>query len=175
MKGTISRCLALMVRAKAGDGMWKEIVKDSNAGPSGALLEIATADVDDAVVGRLMASTCKHMKLTSEQACDAFGEYWCCDYAPKLYSTIWRRFKTSRDMILGMDQVHIEVTDTMEKARPPRFDYTWKDDKTLVVKYKSRRHMIDVYVGLLRGVGKAFKEKLSVKKLTPDTVEIVFA
>jgi hypothetical protein len=65
--------LPLMVQAKAGDGMWKESVKDSNAGSSGALLEIATADVDHALVGRLLASTCKHMKLTSEQACDAFG------------------------------------------------------------------------------------------------------
>jgi hypothetical protein len=175
MKGTITRCLAMLVRSKASEATWKAIVKDSDCGDSAALLELATADVNDAVVGRLLANTCKHMKLTPEQAYDAYGEYWCCEYAPKLYGATVRRFKGAREMILGLDEVHVEVTATMDKARPPRFEYEWKNDKTLVVKYKSPRQMVDLYVGLVRGVGKHFKEKLSARKISPDKVEIVFA
>lgn len=57
----------------------------------------------------------------------------------------------------------IEVTDTMVRARLPRFDYAWKDDKTLVIEHKSRRQMVDVNVGLVgaseRPSGRAVRQE----------------
>jgi hypothetical protein len=42
------------------------------------------------------------------------------------------------------------------------------------MKYKSRRGLIDFMVGLIKGVGKFYKEDLKVTKLSSDKVEIVF-
>jgi hypothetical protein len=42
------------------------------------------------------------------------------------------------------------------------------------MKYKSHRNLIDFLVGLIKGVGKFYKEDLKVTKLTNDKVEIVF-
>ncbi len=74
-----------------------------------------------------------------------------------------------------MDQVHIEMTQSVPNARPPRFDYAWRDPKTLQVKYKSTRPLIAIFVGLARGVGKHFGEQLDVRVVSDDTVEIRFA
>ena len=42
------------------------------------------------------------------------------------------------------------------------------------MKYKSHRNLIDFLVGLVKGVGKFYKEDLKVSKLSNDKVEIVF-
>jgi len=66
------------------------------------------------------------------------------------------------------------VTKNIQNAHPPRFEYEWKDQKTLIMKYKSHRNLIDFLVGLIKSVGKFYKEDLKVTKLTNDKVEIVF-
>jgi len=76
---------------------------------------------------------------------------------------------------LKMDSVHVATTKSIPGANPPRFEYEWKDEKTLIIlKYKSRRSLVDLMVGLIKGVGKFYKEDLKVTKLGSDKVEIAF-
>ncbi len=114
------------------------------------------------------------MNLSLEQATDAFGEYWVNVYAPKIYEMYYKGVKSAKDFLLKMDGVHKSVTQNMENAQPPSFEFNWKDDKTLIVKYISHRGLIDFYVGLARGVGIYFKEDIKVRKLTDKEVEIIF-
>ncbi|MCD6498747.1 MAG: heme NO-binding domain-containing protein [Deltaproteobacteria bacterium] len=60
-------------------------------------------------------------------------------------------------------------------ARPPRFAYTWKDDKTLQVDYTSNRGLVDFAVGLARGVGRYFGEDLVVSKLSDSGFQVIFS
>jgi len=76
---------------------------------------------------------------------------------------------------MKMDEVHRSVTDSMSQARPSRFEYNWKDDRTLVIVYKSHRNLMDVMVGLIKGVGKYYGVELKVKKLSENRVEVVFS
>jgi hypothetical protein len=174
MKATITNCLAQLVESKFGKDRWNAILKDSGLEQHAGMFRISPADVPDDHVVKLIGSTCKVLGISAQQAADAFGEYWCCTYAPKLYAPIVKRFKNAKEMILGMDNVHIDMTETIPNARPPRFEYVWEDKKTLVVDYKSTRNMIDIYIGLVKGVGTLFKEKLAVTKISPHRVEIVF-
>jgi hypothetical protein len=59
-------------------------------------------------------------------------------------------------------------------AHPPRFDYDWKNEKTLVITYKSPRGLVDFLIGLIHGVGKYFHEELMTTKLSADKVEVIF-
>ena len=81
---------------------------------------------------------------------------------------------TAKDFLLKMDKAHFDSTKMLEGARPPRFDYEWVGPKTLIMHYKSQRGLIDIMVGLIKGVGKYFKENLQVRKLDDKRVEIVF-
>lgn len=138
-------------------------------------LRMNVGDVPDQDVGALIQSTCKVLGINAAQAADAFGEHWCCVYAPRVYGQIVKRFKNARDMILGMDDVHVEMTKTIPNAKPPRFTYKWDNPNTLIVEYKSSRGMVDIYAGLVRGVGKYFKENVNVTKVDTTHVKIVFA
>jgi hypothetical protein len=62
----------------------------------------------------------------------------------------------------------------MKSAKPPRFKYEWKDEKTLVMTYSSNRGMVAFMPGLIRGVGKYFKEDLEVS-LVGNDIEVKFS
>jgi hypothetical protein len=173
MKGTITRCLAELVQTKWGADTWRQVCERAGAGDDMTLM-MPSADIDDALAMALLESTSAVVGVTPREAADAFGEYWCCVYVPRMYKGIAARFKSAREMILGMDDVHVEMTRSIPNARPPRFTYTWRDARTLVVKYSSHRNLVHVYAGLARGVGKLYNEALTVR-VTGQTVEIQFA
>ena len=131
-------------------------------------------DVDDADVMKVIGSVCKILDITPIQAADAFGDYWVNNYSQAVYSNYYRTNKTAKDFMLNLDSLHVTMTKTIDNAHPPRFTYEWKNDKTLVVDYKSRRGLIDFAIGLTKGVGKYYKENLEVTKLSPEKFQIVF-
>lgn len=133
------------------------------------------SDVEDAEVMKVIGSVCKILDITMLQAADAFGDYWVNKYSQAVYSNYYRTNKTAKEFMLNLDDLHVTMTKTIKNAKPPRFTYEWKDDKTLVVHYNSHRGLIDFATGLAKGVGKYYKENLKVTKLTPEKFQIVFA
>jgi len=93
---------------------------------------------------------------------------------PKNYEIFFSGIKSSKDFFLNMDKVHHVTTATIPNAHPPRFDYSWENDKTLIMKYRPPRNLIDFMVGLIKGVGKHFKEDLAISRTADNSVRIVF-
>lgn len=176
MKGTITKCLMELVETRWGSERWAEIVRDAQVDEeTQRALGLPASDVDDAAATRLLESTARVLKVPFQAAADAFGEYWCCTYAPRVYSVTVEKWRDARGALLGLDEVHVRVTATMKNARPPRFDYAWIDDDTLEVTYRSHRKLLPVYVGLARGIGAYFGETLIVQQIASDRVRIEFA
>ncbi|MFZ5596558.1 MAG: heme NO-binding domain-containing protein [Bacillota bacterium] len=172
MKGVIAQCLAELVIENFGRDKWEAALEKSGLNKNTVFL--ATQDVNDKDVLNIVGSVCQVLKITLPQAADAFGDYWVNKFAPKIYSAYYMGVKSAREMLLKMDSVHLNTTKTMANARPPRFNYTWYDDKTLIMTYNSERGLIDFLVGLVKGVGKHFNEHLEVTKLSNNKVKIVF-
>ncbi|MDA8104320.1 MAG: heme NO-binding domain-containing protein [Nitrospiraceae bacterium] len=173
MKGVILKCLADLVTEKFGKDKWVEAL--ANAGIDGNSVFLATEDVADEKALKIVGSVCAVLNITLIQAADAFGDYWVNVFAPKIYQSYFRGANSARDFLLKMDDVHKATTDTIPNAHPPRFEYEWTGDKTLVMRYISKRGLIDFLVGLIKGVGKHYKENLTVRKLGPDKVQVVFS
>ncbi|MCI5150813.1 MAG: hypothetical protein D3916_15765 [Candidatus Electrothrix sp. MAN1_4] len=172
MKGVIATCLAGLVKDNFGRDKWEDALED--AGMDRHAIFSATNKVDDAAVMKVVASVCKVLNITPLQAADAFGDYWVNVYAPRIYGAYLQEATSSKELLLGMDKIHETVTSTIPNAQPPRFEYQWKDSRTLIMKYKSHRGLIDFLVGLIRGVGRYFHEDLRVKKLNNTDVEVIF-
>ena len=172
MKGTIVRCLEELVVINFGKDKWEKSLEYAGLDKSTPFLPII--DIDDSQVLIIIDAVCKTLNISLAQAADAFGDYWVNVYSQKMYSSYYNKYKTAKDFLLNMDNVHIEVTKTIENARPPRFEYEWIDDKTMIMHYQSQRGLIDFVIGLIKGVGKFYKENLEVTILGPTNVQIVF-
>ena len=173
MKGTIVKCLEELVCTQFGQDKWEKSLEDAGLKKDTAFY--THMDVDDGAIMKVVGAVCDNLNITLPQAADAFGDYWVNTYSQTIYHTFYERNKTAKELILDMDNVHVAMTKTIENAHPPRFEYEWKDDKTLIVHYKSDRVLVDFAIGLTRGVGKYYNEDLTVTKLGPDKFQTVFA
>ena len=172
MKGIIAMCLKDLIVEKFGADKWTQCLK--NAGESQSVSILATSDMKDEVVLKMVQSVCETLGISLQQAADAFGEYWVCSFSQKIYPTYYIKYRNAREFLLGMDKVHVDTTNALKDSHPPRFEYEWKADRTLIMKYKSKRNLIDFAVGLAKGVGKHYKEDIKVTKLSDDKMQIVF-
>lgn len=68
-------------------------------------------------------------------------------------------------VMLGLKEMVCENLEKMHGIVP---------DRTLIMKYKSPRGLIDFAVGMVRGAGKLHRENLKVTKLGNDRIEIIF-
>jgi len=173
MKGVIVNCLEKLVTEKFGKDKWKDALEKAGLDKWSRFL--VTSDVDDDVALKIVDAVCQVLNLSLVQAADAFGDYWMNIYAPKIYAPYYRGASSAREFLLKMDSVHVIVTKRIPNAHPPRFEYEWKDDKTLIMSYKSSRDLIDFMVGLIKGVGRYFEGDLKVTKLRNNKVKIVFS
>ena len=172
MKGVIALALKEMVVEKFGPEKWKNTLIKAGIDKEPLILPIT--NVDDSVVLKIVDSVCNVLNISLIQAADAFGDYWVNVYSQKIYRVYYLDCKTAKEFLLKMDEVHATVTKNIPNAHPPKFEYEWKNEKTLIMKYKSQRGLIDFMVGLIHGVGKFYGETLKVTKLGDDKVEIIF-
>lgn len=172
MKGVILMCLGSLVMEKFGKEKWENALE--RAGLPRTTFFLATQDVEDAQTMKVIDAACKELNITTEQAAMAFGDYWVNEFAVKIYQPFYRGPKNAREFLLNLDKVHVITTQTIPNAHPPRFEYTWKDENTLIMTYISTRGLIDFFVGLVHGVSRHFNENLKVTKLSEEKVEIVF-
>ncbi|MBN2381608.1 heme NO-binding domain-containing protein [bacterium] len=172
MKGVILSCLSSLVKEQFGNDKWLMILKD--AGMEKKSVFLSHESIDDAKVVDILNSLCKILNVSLQQAADVFGDYWVNTFAPAVYPLHYRGVNSAREFLLKMDEVHEITTRSIPGATPPHFDYEWKNDQTLIMTYHSIRGLIDIFVGLIRGVGKHFNEDLAIRVLDKKRVEIVF-
>ncbi len=172
MKGAIAQCLTEMIEKKFGADRLAAVLSAAQIPANKKFLP--TEDTPDADVMRLLGSACKTLGVSRETAAEAFGEYWCVTYAPRLYKAYYRNVPTAKQFLMKMKMIHEEVTRSIPNAKPPVFDFEDTAPNKLTMKYSSPRHLEDIWIGCIKGVGVAFKEKLLIRKLNPSAVEITF-
>jgi hypothetical protein len=172
MKGVIAQCLKGLIVDGFGEPKWQAVARGAGVDPSRPIL--ASSDVPDEVVGKLIQSTCVVLGINRTQAADAFGDYWAMTFAPKVYASVYERASNAAEFLMNINDVHVTVTRTMPSAAPPRFVYRWEDDRSLVIEYQSKRKMFDIVMGLAKGVAHYYNDAASVTRVNDNTMKVVF-
>jgi heme-NO-binding protein len=103
---------------------------------------------------------------------EAFGDFWSTTYAPSIYGAYFKKAKGAKDLLLNLDHIHVVMTKTAG-ASPPRFRYEWRGERHLIMHYDSPRGLVALMPGLIRGVGRYFRENLTVS-VKANEVHVVF-
>jgi hypothetical protein len=171
MKGTIVRCLQELVENTSGRPAWKATL--TGAGLPATAHFGTLDDVDDALVLKLVGSAAGALGVTPQQAMDAFGEHWSFTYAPSIYGVYFEKCDNARDFLLSLAAIHVKMTASMANASPPKFSYDDSAPDSLVMTYASKRGLVALMPGLVRGVARYYKEQLQVT-LSGSDVKIYF-
>ena len=173
MKGVISICLTEMIMAKFGDKKLMEILQMANLSKYTRFLPIENVPDEDVLA--IFNAACENLNLSLEKMAEMFGVYWCVIYAPKIYRPYFESAKDAKSFLLAMQRIHAKVTLVISNATPPAFEYIDEAPNRLIMKYISKRNLQTIWIGVIKGVGVAFNEKLDLKMLDENTVEIIFS
>ena len=172
MKGTIVCCTQELVVKKFGAAKWKETLKA--AGIPETRLFSTLEDVSDTEILAILKGVSSVMAIPMNDVMNAFGEYWSTEYAPSIYKSYFDKARSTREFLLCLDDIHVAMTRSMKNAKPPRFTYEWQGEKHLVMHYSSSRGLVALMPGLIRGLGKRFKDNPTVS-LKNNDVHVTFA
>jgi hypothetical protein len=170
-------CLIELITKKFGREKLDKILSASGLSDNRTYMQYFNGfDFSDVKFGEMVKNLCIVLDITKEQAADAFGEYWICEYAPREYPKYYAQIKSAEDFLTKLDSIHSEVTadspSGTEAAHPPRFDVEHIDKNILRIHYKSRRRMIDFYIGLVKGIGVYFKTPVEIRKISEEEIEV---
>ncbi len=172
MKGIIVQCLKETVISKFSIEIWEKSLID--AGLTAGTIFSPASNIDDESFKNIIRNLCKQLNTNCVQLTEEFGDYWVNTFSQKMYSHLYLKHKHAKDFLLDMDSVHVTMTSNIEDAHPPRFEFEWKDEYTLVMHYKSHRGLINILIGLIKGVGNYYNEEITVEKRDTAAVEITF-
>jgi hypothetical protein len=171
VKGVIFSCLKELSENEFGADRWAAALE--RAGLPRTTTYLPIADVDDATILKVVDSLCEVLGVTQQQAADAFGRYWVCNYAPKLYGAYFTGVNSAKELLLKMDDVHVATTRAIVNAHPPRFTYEDVDENTLIMEYHSTRGLMPFFTGLVRGTAEYYGETADITSLGPNKIKIV--
>lgn len=172
MKSVIPLSIQETYEKHFGKEDWPEVLK--KAGLSKSTRYFAHKSTDDEEVKSLLKAIIDHKNMSMQELSDVFGDFWVNDFAPRHYFAFYKRAKNAKEFLLNMNDVHDKIGSKVEGSKPPKFEFTQIDKRTLRMKYISERNLIDLVVGLVKGVGKRFKEEIEVKKLSESELQLVF-
>ncbi|MDW7694649.1 heme NO-binding domain-containing protein [Flammeovirgaceae bacterium SG7u.111] len=131
-------------------------------------------NTEDKEVMALLKAVMDHKGLTINQLSDVFGDYWVNDFASRHYFAFYQRASSAKDFLMKMNDVHDKIGAKVEGSKPPKFTFNELPDGAMEMGYISERNLIDLVVGLVKGVGKRFGEEIKVTKLSSSLLRLEF-
>ncbi|MFO8074350.1 MAG: heme NO-binding domain-containing protein [Polyangia bacterium] len=173
MKGVFVICLEELACKRWGADVWGRALQ--RAGMEGDEMFVATRDVPDELAMGMFEAVCREAGIERSELAGEFGRYWIDEFAPRFYRMYYECVASVREFLLQLDEVHRQTTEFIAGADPPRFEYEWKDDDLLEMRYVSSRGLLDFAAELVASAGRHFGEPLDVTRIGEDRLRIRFS
>lgn len=161
MKGTVVNIWLSTIERIYGEEIKNKVLVKEGWEPRRIITPLE--EIEDKKILSLMSAYAREAKLTPEQLWHKLGENniqsfhgWFPSYFEKA---------SAKSFLILMDKIHTQLTKMIPGAKPPRLIPEEIDDKTVIITYKSKRGLIDYFLGLVVGVGVHFNEKIDAKVL----------
>ncbi|MBY0391989.1 MAG: heme NO-binding domain-containing protein [Novosphingobium sp.] len=151
MYGMAHRALRQMMLDRLGPSAWAKIERETNTGPADL---ISLCVYDDSKTIALISASAAHLGMAVEDALRVFGRYWVRFAELSSFGPIMDF--TGQDLVTfinNLDRMHRSVVLAMPDARVPSFELLSETRQRLLVRYRSDRSGLEMFViGLLEGV-----------------------
>lgn len=162
MYGLVNKAVEDLVTSKFGQDSWDQIRRKAGLQNEGGFVRMNA--YPDAVTYDLVAAASEVLGLTGEQVLEAFGEHWTVYTAQEGYGPMLDLAGSSLiEFLENLDQLHARVGMSFPQLRPPSFSVTDVTADSARLHYTSERvGLAPLVVGLLRGLGKRFGQRVEI-------------
>lgn len=171
MKAAIPNCMQSLVINRFSEEQWKLSLVAAGLDPSTSYS--TRVEVEDDEVMALLRGIGEANHLEPAAVMQAFGEHWSSVYAPVIYKSFYETSRSTREFLLGLDAMHVNLTRIFKNVHMPRFTYEWVDENHLIMHYRSRRNLVGLMPGMIAGLGIYYNDAPTVW-LEDNAVHIVF-
>ncbi len=172
MHGAFIVGLKEMIINRFDESFWLEILHDADFEPD--FHPVSNHELDDAKALLLIKIAAKKLSLGDRKFGETFGNYWIKNFAREKYFAFFDAFKSSKDFINQLSEIHKKLTGNLQNPMPPIFEITWETPHSALVIYKSNRGLIHIAVGLLKALGDYYNEEVSVYHVENNGIKVFF-
>lgn len=162
MYGLINKAVENFVTEKFGAETWEKVLEKSGVD---AELFISMKCYPDEWTYKLIGAASEILALPADNILTAFGEYWIRFTEQEGYGHLLMASGSNLpEFLKRLDDMHAHISLTYEGARMPSFKCTELGPDRLEVDYYSERPGLGpMIVGLLKGLGTLFGNKVEVE------------
>ena len=172
MKGTFALGFIEAIKQNVGLEKFQEILQ--HAGFKQEPVIFSTIDVDDDIFFKILHSTSKVLNVPLHQITEVFSDYWIHEYTQKIYKKVYQQYDSLKDFLLDLNWIHEMTTKNIPHPTPPKFEYQWENEKTLLITYKSKRNLIDLVISHAKAAAKFYNQKINITKVGENTIRVEF-
>jgi hypothetical protein len=157
---------------KFGDAIWKESAESLGFGVDKFYNQDNLCSLER--FGKLLVVLYDKLNVSEEKLENDFLEYWLTDFAPRLYQNMARQAKNTKTFLIHIAQLNRQLFSIFPKNNViPKFEIQEVTDHLIHAHYDKENSLVDI-VSVLRGASSFFKDTFSIKKLSPNYIEINF-
>lgn len=156
MYGLVNKSIEQLITTNHGVDAWRKVKQTAG-------IQVDTfgsmEPYPDEITYALVQAASKELDIPVDQLLEAFGQYWIRYTGHEGYGALMRlAASTFVEFLQELDNLHSRVALSFPNLVPPSFDCTDIQDQSVRLHYRSKRPgLAPMIVGLLRGLGEAFK------------------
>ncbi|MFT4801825.1 MAG: hypothetical protein ACI9N1_002410 [Flavobacteriales bacterium] len=161
MKGIVFTEFLEMVEDKCGLEVVQQVIDNSNLKTKGVYTSVGSYDHGEMV--QLVVSLSEIIDTPVVDLLEVYGEHFF-----DVLSSSYPQFMNKKDLFGFLDSIdnyiHPEVLKIYPNAELPKFESEIINESKMLLHYSSSRKMAHFGIGLIKGAGSYYKQKLEVKK-----------
>jgi predicted hydrocarbon binding protein len=163
MHGVIFTELEKYVKEKFGKAAWSGLLQEAKLGPK---IYLATAEYPDEEVVAIVTAAVKATGKPAGVILEDFGEFIVPDLVKMFQMAIKPEWRTLDFLENTEHTIHKMVRLKNPGAEPPQLVTQRTHPTEVVITYTSKRRLCAVAKGIVRGVAKHYKEKITISEPT---------
>lgn len=164
MYGLVNQALEDFVIQGFGNSAWDRIRQGAGINDD---MFIAMDGYPDQTTFKLVTAATQVLGLDAAQVLEGFGSHWVLYTAESGYGEMLNMFGSDlRSFLNNLDNLHSHVGMSFPALRPPSFTVEEVEGSAgLLLHYRSERAgLAPMVVGLLKGLGERFSQKINVQQ-----------
>ncbi len=163
MKGLMFNLLEDYVSSRLDEEAWEQIIDKCRLETDAPLEIVGPGTYSDRDFMEMVSQAAAHLDTNDKELLRQLGSF-SIPVLARRYPSFFAHFKHPKTFLKTIGIMHhTEIKKLYKDAAPPLFNYNEIDERRIILKYVSDRHLEHMVAGLLQGLGDYYHIPLTIE------------